>query len=184
MLPLQDADDDDDIDAWNNELGAATKDGVNEALLSKYDDVEDLAFQKKRANRIQIGGKHTKTGAGNESRAKAQEDKSSFDFTKKQVGSDYYATNDEDPLLKGSGSFKKKKGQAGSKRQRVNPMALIDNDEEDIITALEGNISNQDQNPHLATKKARHDALDVQADQQVEQDIKKRANFQRAFDRV
>ena len=54
FLPLQDADDEDDVDAWQDPSDANATTG--EALLSKYDDVEDLAMKKKRANRMQIGG--------------------------------------------------------------------------------------------------------------------------------
>ena len=55
------------------------------------------------------------------------------------MGSDYYATNEEDPLV-GSNSFKKK-SKIGQKRKRD------DDDSEDIIAILEGQSSNQ-----LATK--------------------------------
>ena len=54
FLPLQDADDEDDVDAWQDP--SDTNATTGEALLSKYDDVEDLAMKKKRANRMQIGG--------------------------------------------------------------------------------------------------------------------------------
>ena len=66
-------------------------------------------------------------------------DEESGFISKKKIGSDYYATIEEDPLL-AVGGFKKKKGQqAGSKRKKItNQFALIDNDEEDIVTALEG----------------------------------------------
>lgn len=82
-------------------------------------------------------------GAQGEARATKQ-DKVAFEFTKKQIGSDYYATHDEDPLLNttsaSSGSFRKKKTAVGSKRERKNAsnsLALADNDEEDIVTILE-----------------------------------------------
>ena len=54
MLPLLDNEDDDDVDAWNDP-SSATAGG--EVILSKYDDVEDMAMKKKRANRMEIGGK-------------------------------------------------------------------------------------------------------------------------------
>ena len=80
---------------------------------------------------------------------------------KLKIGSDYYATNEEDPLLGGAvGSFRKKKGVAGNKRARMsNTLALADNDEEDIIAALEGNAEQ-----HLATKKSRQDAISIQTE--------------------
>ena len=142
FLPLQDADDEDDIDAWQDpsETNASTGLGTGEALLSKYDDVEDLALKKKRANRMQIGGEATAATTSNSTNpnAKAKTNGSSNDYiTKRQIGSDYYATNDEDPLLKSSSSFKKKKEKVGNKRTRINPLALADNDEEDIVTVLE-----------------------------------------------
>lgn len=50
MLPLQEAGEgDEDVDAWNDPSDTSVK------MLDKYNDVEDLAMKKKRANRIQIG---------------------------------------------------------------------------------------------------------------------------------
>ena len=70
-------------------------------MLDKYDDVEDFALKKKRANRTQIGGTVTATQSSDkESKAKAREETT---FEKRKVGSDYYATNEEDPLLAGAG---------------------------------------------------------------------------------
>ena len=162
FLPIHDADDEDDIDAWQDpsETNATNGLGTGEALLSKYDDVEDLAMKKKRANRIQIGGEATTTSNSTNSNAKAKTSTNGgFNdyFTKRQTGSDYYATNDEDPLLKSS-SFKKKKEKAGNKRTRINPLALADNDEEDIVTVLEGAAASTTVYQHLATKKARQEA--------------------------
>ena len=117
FLPLQDADDEDDIDAWQD---PSETNATGEALLSKYDDVEDLAMKKKRANRMQIGDKAndatTSNSTNSNAKAKTNKNGSSSDyFTKRQTASDYYATNDEDPLLKSS-SFKKKKEKVGNKR--------------------------------------------------------------------
>ena len=67
---------------------------------------------------MQIGGEATAATTSNStnSNAKAKTNGSNNDYiTKRQIGSDYYATNDEDPLLKSS-SFKKKKDKAGNKR--------------------------------------------------------------------
>ena len=109
-------------------------------MLSKYDDVEEMALKKKRANRLQIGSKQALSTAGtSESKAKAakEEDKKSFEFTKKHIGSDYYASHEEDPLAAAGsgGTFRKK----SNKRSRINPasLALADNEEEDIVTILE-----------------------------------------------
>ena len=52
MLPLLEDNQDDDIDAWNDPSSQAQANN----LLTKYDDVEDMALKKKRANRMQIGG--------------------------------------------------------------------------------------------------------------------------------
>ena len=53
MLPLQDlADEDDEVDAWNDPSETLAS---GQHLLSKYDDVAEMAANKKRANRIQIG---------------------------------------------------------------------------------------------------------------------------------
>ena len=53
MLPLQDlADEDDEVDAWNDPSETLAS---GQTLLSKYDDVTEMAQNKKRANRIQIG---------------------------------------------------------------------------------------------------------------------------------
>ena len=58
MLPLLDSHEEDDIDAWAD----PNSDQVHKnPLLSKYDDVEDFAHLKKRANRIEISGTQTKT---------------------------------------------------------------------------------------------------------------------------
>ena len=110
-------------------------------MLSKYDDVEEMALKKKRANRLQIGGstQALSTAGTSESKAKAakEEDKKSFEFTKKHIGSDYYASHEEDPLAAAGsgGTFRKK----SNKRSRMNPasLALADNEEEDIVTILE-----------------------------------------------
>ncbi len=62
----------------------------------------------------------------------------------------------------------------------------MDNDDEaetDIVSALESS-SAKDQGQHLATKKTRIDAQLTENVKEAEQDVKKRANFQRAFDRV
>ena len=92
---MLDNEDDDDIDAWNDP--SSTLGAGGEAMLSKYDDVEDLAIKKKRANRMEIGGSilTESTKSKNETKSKAD---SGF-ITKKVIGSDYYATNEEDPLL-------------------------------------------------------------------------------------
>lgn len=105
MLPILEDNEDDDIDAWNDPNEAQRTD-----LLSKYDDVEDMALKKKRANRMQIGGAK-QTAAPAEKKAKAREEENSNNFSKKQIGSDYYATLEEDPLLASSTmtSFRKKK---------------------------------------------------------------------------
>ena len=60
-----------------------------------------MALKKKAANRMQIGSGKMNTSSGpseKEKKAKAREE-ASFEFTKKQIGSDYYATHEEDPLL-------------------------------------------------------------------------------------
>lgn len=89
--------------------------------------------------------------------------KEEISLPKLRIGSDYYATNEEDPLLAStSSSFKKKKGgmgSAGQKRTRMKPLALTDNAEEDIVAALEGSSAASSGLKHLATKKARQDAL-------------------------
>lgn len=128
-MPIQDGDDD-EIDAWAEPDEQLTS---GNALLSKYDDVEEFALKKKRANRIQIGGESsTKTSAGKQaSSSSAKQDECGFaGFGKRQIGSDYYATNEEDPLAPSTTtSFKKKSVKAGSKRSRmVNTMALADNE--------------------------------------------------------
>ena len=108
-------------------------------MLSKYDDVEEMALKKKRANRLQIGSTQALAAGTSESKAKAakEADKSTFEFTKKHIGSDYYASHEEDPLAAagGGGTFRKK----SNKRTRINPasLALADNEEEDIVTILE-----------------------------------------------
>ena len=48
LLPLDD-NDDDEIDGWNDPSDTVAS---GQTLLSKYDDVEDLALKKKQANRI------------------------------------------------------------------------------------------------------------------------------------
>lgn len=107
---------------------------------------------------MQVGAKQTVPA---EKKAKAKAETTNY-FTRKQIGSDYYATNEEDPLLASSASansFRKKKSQAGNKRTRINPssLALADNgNEEDIVSMLEQQEQSSDQD-HLATKKARHD---------------------------
>ena len=126
MLPLQDdeQDDGDYVDPADQ-------------LLTKYDDVGEVALRKKRANRIQIGGGGTllsEETTSNETKDTA----AVFDLPKKQVGSDYYATNEEDPILSSSTKGFKKKQKVGNKRSRINPLALADNEEEDIVAALEG----------------------------------------------
>ena len=108
-------------------------------MLSKYDDVEEMALKKKRANRLQIGSTQALATGASERKAKAakEEDKSAFEFTKKHIGSDYYASHEEDPLAAAGsgGTFRKK----SNKRTRINPasLALADNEEEDIVTILE-----------------------------------------------
>ena len=108
-------------------------------MLSKYDDVEEMALKKKRANRLQIGSTQALAAGTSESKAKAakEADKSTFEFTKKHIGSDYYASHEEDPLAAAGsgGTFRKK----SNKRTRINPasLALADNEEEDIVTILE-----------------------------------------------
>ena len=65
---------------------------------------------------MQIGGEAKSNSTNSDAKAKTNKNGSTNDyFTKRQTGSDYYATNDEDPLLKSS-SFKKKKDKAGNKR--------------------------------------------------------------------
>ena len=110
-------------------------------------------------------------------------------FTKRVVGSDYYAAADEDPLAGGlakSTKGFKKAAKVGSKRTRVNPLALADNAaqqdaDEDIISTLE---AQGDQTGHLATKKARQDAQLAAKAVEESESKKKRGNFNRAFDRV
>ena len=76
-----------------------------------------------------------------------------------------------------SQSFKKKKTVAGQKRTRLDPLVLADNDEEDIVAALEFNARDQGLTGHLATKKARQEAMTAQAEKQNASDDRKRANF-------
>ena len=76
-------------------------------------------------------------------------------MTKRTIGSDYYAANEEDPLAGVSKSFKKTKA-AGSKRTRMSAMSLVDNeaavnDEEDIVSALEASAKSNGFG-HLSTK--------------------------------
>ena len=105
--------------------------------------MEDFAIKKKRANRIQIAGTETKTAQKASAEADAKNKKAESSFTKWKVGSDYYATNEEDPLLSsstGTKGFKKKSNAlAGQKRNRLNALALADHDnqEEDIVAQLE-----------------------------------------------
>lgn len=137
MLPLLDDEEDDEVDGWRDPSETIPN------LLNKYDDVEDLALKKKRANRMQVGAKVTGAQSNEkESKAKAREE---ITFEKRKIGSDYYATNEEDPLLSGydnQGRFKSKKGLAGSKRTRLNPLALTNNMEEDIVSVLEVSAQN------------------------------------------
>jgi len=52
MMPLQDEfDDDDAVDNWREPSDTLT----GGLLLSKYDDVEELALKKKAAGRLTIG---------------------------------------------------------------------------------------------------------------------------------
>ena len=108
-------------------------------MLSKYDDVEEMALKKKRANRMQIGSAEAAATGTTETKAKAakEAEKSTYEFTKKHIGSDYYASHEEDPLAAAGsgGTFRKK----SNKRTRINPasLALADNEEEDIVTILE-----------------------------------------------
>jgi len=93
-----------------------------------------------------------------------------------KIGSDYYTPN-EDPLI-GSTSFKKKKKKplAGQKRLRA------DEDDNDIIAQLEGNSSNQQ--PHLATKAQRREAVDKAIVDESKQEEQKMKRFETAFDRI
>ena len=97
-----------------------------------------MAQNKKRANRINLGNQGSATVLQKDAQKKASNADSNY-LTKRTIGSDYYATTDEDPLAGVSKSFKKKK--AGNKRQRIDPLALLDNDADDadtdIISALE-----------------------------------------------
>ena len=93
--------------------------------MTKYDDVGETAVEKKKARRIQVG-----QGKVEAQKIKPTHDPSDSTSFNKKIGSDYYATNEEDPLL-GSKSFKKKKGMIGQKRTRV------EEDEGDIIEMLE-----------------------------------------------
>ena len=76
--------------------------GDDAKILSKYDDVGEVAKQKKKSKWLQVGQEKVST-----SNDKATEDSSHSTSFKKKMGSDYYATNEEDPLV-GSNSFKKK----------------------------------------------------------------------------
>ena len=74
-------------------------------MLSKYDDVEEVALEKKKARRMRIGanGGGSNANGGQEetkSRKNATSNAESY-FTKRVVGSDYYAAADEDPLAGG-----------------------------------------------------------------------------------
>ena len=184
LLPI---DNDEDEDEW------AQPSEAGQQMLSKYDDVEEVALEKKKARRIRIG----ENGAGSGANGGSEESKSKKSamgnaesyFTKRVVGSDYYAAADEDPLAGGlakSTKGFKKAAKVGSKRTRVNPLALADNAaqddaEEDIISALE---AQGDQTGHLATKKARQDAQLAAKAVEESESKKKRGNFNRAFDRV
>ena len=85
MLPIADDDEDDEeVDAWNDPSDN------HDQLLSKYDDVEDMALKKKRANRIEIGSRQPavngrsgegKTGGG--TRPGTTAGAQTFEFTKK-----------------------------------------------------------------------------------------------------
>ena len=63
MLPLLESNDEgDQVDGWNDPGETTLASG--QAILSKYDDVEEVALKKKRANRIALGDKDThKSGA-------------------------------------------------------------------------------------------------------------------------
>ena len=52
MVPLLDNSDEDDVDGWREPTETLAS---GQTLLSKYDDVEELAMKKKRANRVSIG---------------------------------------------------------------------------------------------------------------------------------
>ena len=90
----------------------------------------------------------------------------------KKIGSDYYAANEEDPLV-GSKSFKKKKNLTSQKRKRD------EDDGDDIVAMLEGQSSNQ-----LATKSQLRET--VQKSQKNAEKIEKQKakNYENAFDRV
>ena len=130
FMPIQDGEDD-EVDGWaepDEQLSSGN------ALLSKYDDVEDFALKKKRANRIQIG-KGAQSNQAKEAQAKKtktdERDFNSTSFGRKTIGSDYYATNEEDPLAPSTTTSFKKSTKAGTKRNRmVNTMALADNEAE------------------------------------------------------
>ena len=91
------------------------------------------------------------------------------------MGSDYYNSNEEDPLLaSGSKGFKKKSVGAGQKRSRLNALALADHDTQDIVSALEQHAGQTD---HLQTKRARQDAIAKQTEKQAAEQTQKQANF-------
>ena len=117
-----------------------------QTLLGKYDDVEELAIKKKRADRIQLNSdgpnnNQSKSKAKNAPTAESDETNITSHFTNRVISSDYYASVEEDPLMAG-GSFKKKAVKAGSKRSRIqNTLSLQDNQEEDIVSVLENTVS-------------------------------------------
>ena len=183
MLPLMDEmEEDDAVDGWREPSDTFT----GGQLLSKYDDVEEMAMKKKMAGRMTIGTSVVKP----EQNGAVQRNLDSTEsfLTKRTVGSDYYAADEEDPLAGRSKSFKKTKN-TGSKRTRMSAMNLVDNDaaevdeEEDIVSALEASAKEKGLD-HLATKKVRTEALKAVEASEAEKVVEKRANFQRAFDRV
>ena len=187
MLPLLDeAEENDAVDGWHEPSDTLT----GGQLLSKYDDVEELAMKKKKAGRLTIGNGSAPLAEASAKKSRQRADLANGEsfLTKRTVGSDYYAANEEDPLAGLSKSFKKTKN-TGTKRTRMSAMTLVDNEaaendeEEDIVSALEASARNNGLN-HLATKKARQDATKAAEVTEAVQASEKRANFQRAFDRV
>ena len=183
---MDEVEDEDAVDGWRDPNDTFT----GGQLLSKYDDVEEMAMKKKMAGRMTIGESSKAPGSQGANKNSQSKDLAiggeSF-LTKRSIGSDYYAANEEDPLAGVSKSFKKAKA-AGSKRTRMSAMSLVDNeaavnDEEDIVSALEASAKSNGFG-HLSTKQARNDKVKAAEASEAVQVVEKRANFQRAFDKV
>ena len=146
----------------------AEPDDESDKILSKYDDIGSQAIEKRKARRMRVG--QDKIFETNPEKEAVEASKSIE--AKIKISSDYY-TKEEDPL-QGSKIFKKKKKELiGKKRKREQE------DEEDIIATLEQNATEQFQ-----TRGQRKEAMDQERQQTADEELKKKNNFPRAFDRI